>query len=114
MNIGIPRETFPGERRVALVLEVLPSLIDKGIEIRVEAGAGEAAGFADRDYEARGAQIVAARAEVFAGDTVLQVCSFSPGFAGIANPLFAADNVLMYFVSAKEAVLELVTALKES
>ena len=40
--------------------------------------------------------------------------SLSPGFAGIANPLFAADNVLMYFASAKEAVLDLVTALKES
>lgn len=40
--------------------------------------------------------------------------SLSPGFAGIANPLFAADNTLMYFGSAKEAVLDLVTALKES
>lgn len=39
--------------------------------------------------------------------------SLSPGFAGIANPLFAADNTLMYFGSAKEAVLDLVTALKE-
>jgi|TARA_B110000116_G_C16275043_1_gene332517 NAD(P) transhydrogenase subunit beta len=39
--------------------------------------------------------------------------SLSPGFAGIANPLFAADNALMYFGSAKEAVLDLVTALKE-
>ena len=40
--------------------------------------------------------------------------SLSPGFAGIANPLFAADNTLMYFGSAKEAVLDLVTALKDS
>ena len=39
--------------------------------------------------------------------------SLSPGFAGIANPLFAADNTLMYFGSAKEAVLDLVEALKE-
>ncbi len=39
--------------------------------------------------------------------------SLSPGFAGIANPLFAADNTLMYFASAKEAILDLVTALKE-
>ncbi len=39
--------------------------------------------------------------------------SLSPGFAGIANPLFAADNTLMYFGSAKEAVLDLVKALKE-
>ncbi|NKB67512.1 MAG: NAD synthetase [Candidatus Latescibacteria bacterium] len=40
--------------------------------------------------------------------------SLSPGFAGIPNPLFAADNALMYFGSAKEAVLDLVAALKES
>ena len=39
--------------------------------------------------------------------------SLSPGFAGVANPLFAADNTLMYFGSAKEAVLDLVKALKE-
>ena len=40
--------------------------------------------------------------------------SLSPGFAGIPNPLFAADNSLMFFGSAKEAVLDLVTAVKES
>ena len=40
--------------------------------------------------------------------------SLSPGFAGIPNPLFAADNTLMYFGSAKEAVLDLVAAIKES
>ena len=40
--------------------------------------------------------------------------SLSPGFAGIPNPLFAADNVLMYFASGKEAVLDLVTAIKET
>jgi H+-translocating NAD(P) transhydrogenase subunit beta len=39
--------------------------------------------------------------------------SLSPGFAGIANPLFAADNSLMYFGSAKEAILDLVASLKE-
>ena len=39
--------------------------------------------------------------------------SLSPGFAGIPNPLFAADNCLMYFGSAKEAVLDLITAIKE-
>ena len=40
--------------------------------------------------------------------------SLSPGFAGIPNPLFAADNSLMYFGSAKEAVLDLVAAVKEA
>ena len=40
--------------------------------------------------------------------------SLSPGFAGIANPLFAADNTLMYFGSAKEAILDLVAAVREA
>jgi NAD(P) transhydrogenase subunit beta len=40
--------------------------------------------------------------------------SLSPGFAGIPNPLFAADNTLMYFADGKKAVLDLVAALKES
>jgi H+-translocating NAD(P) transhydrogenase subunit beta len=40
--------------------------------------------------------------------------SLSPGFAGIPNPLFAADNTLMFFGSAKEAVLDLVAAIKEN
>ena len=39
--------------------------------------------------------------------------SLSTGFAGIPNPLFAADNTLMYFGSAKEAVLDLIAAIKE-
>jgi NAD(P) transhydrogenase subunit beta len=40
--------------------------------------------------------------------------SLSPGFAGIANPLFAADNALMFFGDAKQALTSLVTALKET
>ena len=40
--------------------------------------------------------------------------SLSPGFAGIPNPLFAADNTLMFFGDGKKAVLELISALKES
>ena len=106
MNIGIPRETFPGERRVALVPEALPSLIDKGIEIRVEAGAGEAAGFADRDYEARGAQIIAARAEAFAADTILQVRTLGANpAAGRADlELLRADQVLIGFAEPLTAL----------
>jgi NAD(P) transhydrogenase subunit beta len=40
--------------------------------------------------------------------------SLSPGFAGIPNPLFAADNTLMFFGDGKKAILELISALKES
>ena len=40
--------------------------------------------------------------------------SLSPGFAGIPNPLFAADNTLMYFDDGKKAVVDLVAAMKEA
>jgi NAD(P) transhydrogenase subunit beta len=40
--------------------------------------------------------------------------SLSPGFAGIPNPLFAADNTLMFFGDGKKAVLDLVAAVKEA
>jgi NAD(P) transhydrogenase subunit beta len=40
--------------------------------------------------------------------------SLSPGFAGIPNPLFAADNTLMYFADGKKAVLDLIDALKQA
>jgi NAD(P) transhydrogenase subunit beta len=39
--------------------------------------------------------------------------SLSPGFAGIPNPLFAADNTVMLFADAKRAMMDVTTALKE-
>ena len=50
MRIAVPKETAPGERRVALVPESCKKLIQAGYEISVESGAGEAAGFADAAY----------------------------------------------------------------
>ena len=62
MIVGVPRETFPGERRVALVPLVIPTLAKAGLEVIVEAGAGVEAGYPDADYAAKGAKIVADRA----------------------------------------------------
>src|ERR1700735_4385078 len=73
MIVGVPRESFPGERRVALVPAVVPNLMKAGLEVVVEAGAGTEAGYPDQEYTSRGAKIVAARAEVFAAaDIVVQ------------------------------------------
>ena len=47
MKVGVPREIFPGERRVALVPGVVPSLAKVGVEVLVEAGAGKEAGYSD-------------------------------------------------------------------
>jgi H+-translocating NAD(P) transhydrogenase subunit alpha len=58
MRIGVPRETAAGERRVALIPEVVGKLVPGGFEVLVERGAGEAAAFPDAAYEEAGAQLV--------------------------------------------------------
>jgi proton-translocating NAD(P)+ transhydrogenase subunit alpha len=57
MRLGVPKETLPGERRVALTPGVVQRLVPKGHEVVVEAGAGETAFFPDEDYVAAGATI---------------------------------------------------------
>ena len=62
MRIAVPRETATGERRVALVPDSVARLVKQKHEIRVERGAGEAAGFPDAAYEAAGATLAASAA----------------------------------------------------
>ena len=73
MTAGVPRETFPGERRVALTPAVISVLSKAGVDVLVEEGAGEAAGFSDEAYVAKGAKVVRWRNEVFAVDVILRV-----------------------------------------
>jgi len=101
MIVGVPRETFPGERRVALVPAVIPNLTKAGLQVVVEAGAGFAGGYPDADYIAKGAKIVASRAEVFgAADIVVQVlCYGSNDKTGKADvPLFRRGQALIGFL----------------
>ena len=77
MIVGVPRETYPGERRVALVPAVIPSLTKAGFQVVVEAGAGAEAGYPDADYGARGARVLPARGDVFqAADIIVQVLCY--------------------------------------
>jgi len=73
MKVGVPKESFPGERRVALSPVSLPALAKSGIEVLVESGAGEQAGYPDSAYVNKGATIVHSRAAVFAADAIAQV-----------------------------------------
>jgi NAD(P) transhydrogenase subunit alpha len=66
MNIGVSKETRPGERRVALVPAAIPPLVKAGLKVLVEAGAGGGAGFPDPAYQEKGAAIAASRAQLFA------------------------------------------------
>jgi H+-translocating NAD(P) transhydrogenase subunit alpha len=101
MIVGVPRESFPGERRVALVPAVIPNLAKAGLEVAVEAGAGVEAGYADAEYVAKGAKILLRRAEVFnAAAIITQVlCYGSNDRTGEADlPLFHRDQVLVGFL----------------
>lgn len=77
MIIGVPKETYPGERRVALVPMVIPTLTKAGFEVVVEASAGMQAGYPDTQYTEKGAQIVGARPALFEkADIVLQILAY--------------------------------------
>ena len=84
MIVGVPKETFPGERRVAVVPSVVPALTKASLDVLIESSAGTAAGFPDAAYTDAGARVAASRAQLFAdADIVLQVRS--PGVAGDAG-----------------------------
>lgn len=65
MNIGIPKETYPDEQRVALIPPVVSRLAAAGFSILIQKSAGEPAGFSDEDYQAKGAVIVPDRQSLF-------------------------------------------------
>ena len=110
MILGVPKESYPGERRVALVPLVVPNLIKAGFEVVVEASAGMEAGYLDAQYVEKGARIVPNRADVFAAaDIVLQVlCYGSNDVSGEADlPLLRRGQILIGFLrplGSKEAV----------
>jgi len=89
LTIGVPQETFPGERRVALIPAAIAALKKAKLNVIIEAGAGIEAGFADADYSAAGVQVVQSRDEIFAtADVILQVRA-----AGANRTLGQADFV---------------------
>ncbi len=74
MIVSVPKETFPGERRVALVPASVPPLIKSGVRVQIESGAGMPAGFANDAYREVGAEVVADRRQLFrSADILLQV-----------------------------------------
>jgi NAD(P) transhydrogenase subunit alpha len=73
MKVAVVRETFPGERRVALTPAHIPALTKAGLEVIVEAGAGLAAGYDDAHYTEKGAHVVADRAAALAAEVLVQV-----------------------------------------
>ena len=113
MKIGVPKETFPGERRVALIPDAVPLLTKAGHEVVVQAGAGVEAGFTDAAYRDKGASIVMDRAEVFQStEVIFQVRGLGANpRAGQADlPLMKPDQFLIGMfdpLSSPEAVKDL-------
>jgi len=104
VRIVVPRETAPGERRVALVPESCKKLIAAGYEISIESGAGDAAGFSNQNYSDAGVSIAADAAGLIpSGDLVLKVtapadaetAAMKPGaiYVGSLMPLRNLDAV---------------------
>jgi NAD(P) transhydrogenase subunit alpha len=85
MKVGIPKETWPGETRVAVVPAAVAGLVKSGLEVAVEEGAGVAAGFTDDAYRAQGATVVP-RAVVFRTSAVLLQVRATPGDPALLQP----------------------------
>ena len=101
MRVGVPKETLPGETRVAVIPAGAATLAKAGLQVAVEQGAGAAAGFPDDGYRAQGAEILS-RAELFqTSDILLQVRAIpldrqvrsGQTVIGFADPLGAPQAV---------------------
>ncbi|TRZ90361.1 MAG: Re/Si-specific NAD(P)(+) transhydrogenase subunit alpha [Rhodocyclaceae bacterium] len=71
LMIGVPREVFPGEKRVATVPEVVEKLIKLGFKVAIESGAGDAANFSDEVYRAAGAEIIEGTPKLWAATDIV-------------------------------------------
>ena len=108
--VGIPKETFPGERRVAIIPASIPVLQRLDLEILVESKAGEDAGYADNEYLEKGAKIIESRAHLFSSaDIILHIRGFGANskngrtdldllkenqiIIGMIEPLSNPDNI---------------------
>jgi NAD(P) transhydrogenase subunit alpha len=108
MQVGIPRETWKGETRVAVVPAAVAGLVKSGLEVAVEQGAGVAAGFTDEAYRTQGAAVVS-RADVFKGSAVVLQVRATPGepallrsgqaVIGFADPLGAPQGIRSFATS---------------
>jgi NAD(P) transhydrogenase subunit alpha len=102
MKVGVPKETWPGETRVAVVPAAVAGLLKAGLEVAIEQDAGTAAGFTDEAYRAQGATL-ASRPDVFRTSDILLQVRATPGEPGLlrrgqtvigfADPLGAPDGV---------------------
>ena len=113
MIIGVPKEIYPGDRRVALVPAVIPTLTKAGFEVHIQSGAGVEAGYPDSQYADKGAKLAPDRAAVFAAADILVqlLCYGANDLTGKQDvPLLRRDQILVGFLrplGSKEIVQEI-------
>jgi H+-translocating NAD(P) transhydrogenase subunit alpha len=105
MITGVPTETYPGERRVALIPDVVRTLNDKGVQVLLQAGAGSRAGYPDEDFATAGAEIVEDRGQLFArAEVILQVRTHGADAGSAADlPKLRAGQTVIGFTDALDA-----------
>ena len=120
MIIGIPREIYPGEKRVATVPEVVEKLGKLGFKVQIESGAGDAANCSDDTYRAAGAEVVGDAATLWStSDIVFKVRSPTSDEVGLLREggtlisfIWPAQNPeLMQQLSAKKATVLAIDSL---
>ena len=120
LKIGVPREVFPGEKRVATVPEVVEKLIKLGFAVAVESGAGDPANCSDEVYRAAGAEIIEGAAKLWAAaDIVFKVRGPSADEVGLMHEgqtllsfVWPAQNPdLMKQLAAKKVTVLAIDAL---
>jgi proton-translocating NAD(P)+ transhydrogenase subunit alpha len=114
MKVGIPKEVFPGETRVALIPDTVKRLAEKGAQVLVEAGAGVASGHGDEDYRKVGATVESAHGAVLGAELVLKVQPPAMGEDGLPDEVAAlqAGAALITFLQpfTRRAMLEKLAA----
>ena len=120
LTIGIPREVFAGEKRVATVPDVAEKLIKLGFKIAIESGAGDAANFSDDTYRAVGAEIIDDAATLWASSDIVfkvrgpssdEVALMREGGTLISFIWPAQNPELMQQLAAKKATILAIDSL---
>ena len=113
-TIGVPKEIFPGEKRVATVPDVVPKLTKLGFAVIVQSGAGDAASLSDDAYAAAGAKVVPDAASIWSGADIVfkvraptreEVASIREGQILVSFIWPAQNPDLMQALAAKKATV---------
>jgi NAD(P) transhydrogenase subunit alpha len=103
MRVGVPKETAPGERRVALVPEVVAKLKSRGLEVLVQRGAGAGALLGDDAFVAAGAQLADDAAEVWRSDVVVTIAPPTPEEVALLGGGRGSNSLLVGFLAPLSA-----------